>query len=156
MKINRFIALAAIAVLVVATLATIATHSFAQGTTPTPPAQSQDCTQDQADGTEAQSANDTDSVEQQCGDQNASDAPEVQGQEAQGKEDTEAAPSGTPAITAEQAQTAALAAHPGTVLKVELDEENGKLVYGVEFEGGVDVKVDAMTGKVVSSETGQD
>jgi len=156
MKINRFIALAAIAVIVVATLATIATHSFAQGTTPTPPAQSQDCTQDQADGAEAQSAKDTDNVEQQCGDQNAIDGQEAQGQETQGKEDTEAAPSGTPAITAEQAQTAALAAYSGTVLKVELDEENGKLVYGVEFEGGVDVKVDAMTGEVVGNETGQD
>lgn len=154
MKLNRFIALAAIALLVVGAMGAIATHSFAKGAN-APVAQSQDCSQDQADGAEVQDAPDTDNVELQCGDQNAPDGQESAG-EADGAEGAETAPTGTPAITAEQAQTAALAVQSGTVLKTELDDENGQLVYSVEFDGGVDVKVDAMTGSVLSTETGQD
>jgi uncharacterized membrane protein YkoI len=151
MKLNRFIALAAIALLVVGAMGVIATHSFAKGAS-APVAQSQDCSQDQADGAEVQDAPDTDNVELQCGDQNEPDEQESVGE----AESAETAPTGTPAITAEQAQTAALAVHSGTVLKTELDDENGQLVYSVEFDGGVDVKVDAMTGSVLSTETGQD
>ena len=154
MKINRFVALALIALLAIGAMGAISYKVFAQGgvlhnerTAP----QAQDCQQDETNDTEEQAANDTDKVDEQCGDQNAPDT-----QETGGKEDTEAAPSGTPAITADQAQAAALAVHPGTVHAVELDQENGKLVYGVEFDGGVDVKVDAMTGAVLSTETGQD
>lgn len=159
MKINRFVAFALIALLVVGAMAAISFKVFAQGGvlhSARTFLQAQDCAQEAADGAEAQSANDTDHVEQQCGDQNAPDGQGSQGKEIQGKEDTGAAPGGTPAITVEQAQTAALAAHSGTVLKVELNEENGKLVYGVEFQGGADVKVDAMTGQVIDTETGQD
>lgn len=154
MKLNRFIALAAIALLVVGAMGAIATHSFAKGVN-APVAQSQDCSQEQDDGAEIQNAPDTDNVELQCGDQNAPDGQETAG-EVKGAEAAETAPTGTPAITAEQAQTAALAAHPGTVIKTELDDENGQLVYSVEFNGGVDVKVDAMTGSVLGTETGQD
>ncbi len=154
MKLNRFIALAAIALLVVGAMGAIATHSFAKGVN-APVAQSQDCSQDQADGAEVQDAPDTDNVELQCGDQNTPDGQESAG-EADSTEGAETAPTGTPAITAEQAQTAALAVQSGTVLKTELDDENGQLVYSVEFDGGVDVKVDAMTGSVLSTETGQD
>lgn len=154
MKLNRFIALAAIALLVVGAMGAIATHSFAKGVN-APVAQSQDCSQEQDDGAEVQNAPDTDNVELQCGDQNAPDEQETAG-EVEGAEGVETAPTGTPAITAEQAQTAALAAHPGTVIKTELDDENGQLVYSVEFNGGVDVKVDAMTGSVLGTETGQD
>ena len=151
MKINRFIALAAIALLVVGAMGAVATHSFAKSAN-APIAQSQDCSQDQADGAEVQNAPDTDNIELQCGDQNAPD-----GQESAGEvEGAETAPLGAPTITAEQAQTAALAAHSGTVLKTELDDENGQLVYSVEFSGGVDVKVDAMTGSVLGTESGQD
>lgn len=154
MKINRFVALALIALLVVGAMGAISYKVFAQGGVlhnVRTAFQAQDCGQDEAGDTEEQSTNDTDNIVEQCGDQNAPDE-----QESGGEEDTETAPSGTPAITADQAQTTALAMHPGTVLKVELDEENGKLVYGVEFEGGVDVKVDAMTGEVLGTETGQD
>lgn len=154
MKLNRFIALAAIALLVVGAMGAIATHSLAKGVN-APVAQSQDCSQEQDDGAEVQNAPDTDNVELQCGDQNAPDEQETAG-EVEGAEGAETAPTGTPAITAEQAQTAALAAHPGTVIKTELDDENGQLVYSVEFNGGVDVKVDAMTGSVLGTETGQD
>lgn len=160
MKLNRFIALAAIALLVVGAMGAIATRSFAKGVF-APVAQSQDCSQDQTDGAEVQSAPDTDNVELQCGDQNAPDEQETANEAesaegAEGAEGAETAPTGTPAITAEQAQTAALAAHPGTVIKTELDDENGQLVYSVEFSGGVDVKIDAMTGSVLGTESGQD
>jgi len=56
-------------------------------------------------------------------------------------------------ITADQARDAALAAVPGTVGKVELDNENGAVVYSVEVTDGsgsnIDVKVDAGNGAVV-------
>ncbi|HEY6072958.1 MAG TPA: PepSY domain-containing protein [Anaerolineales bacterium] len=154
MKINRLAALAIIALLVAGAMGAISYRVFAQGGvlhSVRAAFQAQDCGQDQAGGTEGQETADKDNVDVQCGDQNA---PDEQG--TGGTEDPEAAPSGTPAMTADQAQAAALAAHPGTVRKVELDDENGQLVYGVEFEGGVDVKVDAMTGAVLSTETGQD
>jgi hypothetical protein len=79
MKINRFIALAAIAMLVIGGMGAISLKAFAKGSA-SPVAQTsikaQDCSQDQADGTEVQSAADTDNVDMQvqCGDQNAPDA----------------------------------------------------------------------------------
>jgi len=58
-----------------------------------------------------------------------------------------------PAITAEQAKAAALAANPGaTASSVGLDDENGCLVYGVQLSNGADVKVDAGNGQVVHTE----
>ncbi|MHB9034937.1 MAG: PepSY domain-containing protein, partial [Anaerolineae bacterium] len=55
-------------------------------------------------------------------------------------------------ITADQAKEAALAANPGTtVTKVELDNENGVLVYSVELNG-LDIKVDAGNAKVLYTE----
>lgn len=77
MKLNRFFAMAAIALLAVGAMGTIASRSFALGSQ-NPVAgvsvQAQACAQDQADGTEVKSATDTDSVDLQCGDQNAADA----------------------------------------------------------------------------------
>ena len=58
-------------------------------------------------------------------------------------------------ITPEQAQAAALAQIPGTVKKVELENEDGNLVYGVEIKtanGESDVKVDAGDGRVLHVE----
>jgi uncharacterized membrane protein YkoI len=56
-------------------------------------------------------------------------------------------------ITPEQAKTAALDANPGaTVVKVELDNENGALVYSVELSNGLEVKVDAGNGAILSTE----
>jgi len=56
-------------------------------------------------------------------------------------------------ITSAQAEAAALAANPGaTVVKSELDNENGVLVYSVELSNGMDVKVDAGNGKVLHTE----
>ena len=59
-------------------------------------------------------------------------------------------------ITWGQAVQKALAAVHGQVLKTELEEENGFLVYGVEVvtadKAIVDVKVDAGSGKVLAME----
>jgi len=68
MKINRFVAMAAIALLVVGAMGAVSMKAFAQG--PQPPAPQADaCAQDAADGTEIASAADTDTVELQCGEQ---------------------------------------------------------------------------------------
>ena len=123
------------------------------------PAQpSTNCASQLDDATEADSAAaDTDTEELQCGDQNAPDAAEADTEsEAAESDQNDAAPSATPAITADQARaTAEAQLNAGAASKVELDDENGQLVYSVEI-GGVDVKVDAMTGVVVTVESGQD
>jgi len=151
MKINRFVALAAIALLVVGTMGAVAYRAYAHGTS-APAAQSQDCA-NQDDDTIQNAGPDTDNVDLQCGDQNAADI----GEEAESADGQESAPTGTPAITAEAAQqTAEAYLNAGTAIKVELDDENSALVYSVEFANGTDVKVDAMTGAVLGVETGQD
>lgn len=56
-------------------------------------------------------------------------------------------------ISAEQAKVAAEKANPGvTAVKVELDNENGVLVYSVELSNGLDVKVDAGNGTILHTE----
>jgi uncharacterized membrane protein YkoI len=58
-------------------------------------------------------------------------------------------------ITAGQARSAALASVPGTATDVELENEDGNLVYGVTVKtasGEKDVKVDAGNGKVLHVE----
>lgn len=63
---------------------------------------------------------------------------------------------GMATVTENEAKASALAAVPGTVADVELDNENGSVVYSVEVEtanGTVDVKVDAGNGTVLNTET---
>jgi uncharacterized membrane protein YkoI len=56
-------------------------------------------------------------------------------------------------ITADQAKATALAANSGaTVVKAELDDENGAIIYSVELSTGVDVKIDAQKGNILSTE----
>jgi hypothetical protein len=83
MKINRFVAMAAIALLVVGAMGAISLKAFAKGSQ-SPVTQSDACAQDEADGTEIASAADTDNVELQCGDQSGAD-----GQETVGAADTD-------------------------------------------------------------------
>lgn len=52
-------------------------------------------------------------------------------------------------ITPEEAQAAAETESGGVVVKVELDNENGFLVYSVEMQDGSDVKVDAGNGSIL-------
>jgi uncharacterized membrane protein YkoI len=63
---------------------------------------------------------------------------------------------GTPALTAADALRIAEAyLNAGSATQVELDDENGQLVYSVEI-GTSEVKVDAMTGEVLGVETDED
>ena len=55
-------------------------------------------------------------------------------------------------ITASQAKTTALANHSGNINNVILEDENGTIVYGLEYANGDEVKVDATTGDVVTVE----
>ena len=134
----------------------------------------------QPDAAEAAEGPDTDTVEEQFGEQVEDGQPD--GAEAPGAEDTgpdqqdpaytgsipvdqaaneglseadeSAALAGQATLTSDQAQAAALAANPGaTVVKVELDNENGKLVYSVELSNGSDVKVDAGNGAILYTDT---
>jgi len=60
-------------------------------------------------------------------------------------------------ITAEQAGTAAVTTAPGaTVTKVDLDAEDGYLVYTVELDNGTEVTVDAGDGTVLLTENQSD
>ena len=63
-------------------------------------------------------------------------------------------------ISTDEAQAAAQSVVPGTVDKVELDNENGAVVYSVEISDGngahTDVKVDAGNGNVVHQDTDND
>ena len=60
-------------------------------------------------------------------------------------------------ITADEAQNAALAAYPGaSVTEVELDNENGCLVYSVELDNDMDIKVDAGNGVILHLESDDD
>jgi uncharacterized membrane protein YkoI len=61
-------------------------------------------------------------------------------------------------ISPDQAKQAALAAVPGTAGKVELENENGNVVYGVEVTANgttTDVKVDAGNGSVLAKDADQ-
>lgn len=62
-------------------------------------------------------------------------------------------------ISPDQASAAAASAVPGTVDKVELDNENGSVAYSVEIQtanGTVDVKIDAGNGDVLAQEAEED
>lgn len=71
---------------------------------------------------------------------------------------TDASLAGQAKITLAQAQQAAQAAAPGTLIGSGLDNENGCLVYSVEIrsaDGKIhDVKVDAGTAKILHQDTG--
>ncbi len=71
--------------------------------------------------------------------------------------DEAAALQGQAKISQTDAEAAALAANPGaTVVKSELDSENGSLVYSVELSSGVDVKVDAGNSAILATEQDND
>jgi len=106
---------------------------------------------------------DTDNIEQECGDQNEGDneagdvqEPQLNGSIAVDEEqsgglseaDEAAALAPLATISEDEAIAAAQAEVPGTVDEVELEDENGSLVYSVDI-GSRDVKVDAGTGAVL-------
>jgi uncharacterized membrane protein YkoI len=62
-----------------------------------------------------------------------------------------------PTISLEQAQRTALAANAdAAVEEVELEFEDGRLVYEVELSNDVDVEIDAVTGEILESEHDHD
>ncbi len=156
------------------------------GQPPAPAAQSQDCSSQQDDGPDegAPAGPDTDSVEGQCGEQvEDGQKDDAEGAETPGEadlgaqdpsylgsiavdqtqseglsEDNEAtALQGKALISAADAEAAVLAANPGaSVVKTELDNENGALVYSVELDNGADVKVDAGNGDLLFTDSGLD
>ena len=73
------------------------------------------------------------------------------------KGDNEATIAGMATVSLDSAVKAALNVVPGKVLKTELENENGYLVYGIEIAKAdnqiADVKVDAGNGKVLKIET---
>jgi uncharacterized membrane protein YkoI len=159
MKLNRFIALAAIALLVIGGMGTIATRSLAASKTAVS-AQSQSCDQQDADTGESPGAADTDNVDLQCGEQVEDGQPDgAEGSEAAesttNEADEAAALQSKAAISAADAESAALAANPGaSVVKTELDDENGTVVYSVELSNSADVKVDATNGTILTTDSG--
>lgn len=87
----------------------------------------------------------------------AQTAPAAGGQVETGEQAESAALASQAKVSADQANAAALAKFPGaTIKKTELDNENGKVIYSVQLTDsagtGQDVKVDATTGTVVSTE----
>lgn len=97
-----------------------------------------------------------DSDDSEKGEGNESNEASEQDEATSPKEQAEAARYQTLArITADQARNAALTAVPGTAMSVELENEDGNLVYGVSVKtsaGERDVKVDAGNGKVLHIE----
>ncbi len=62
-------------------------------------------------------------------------------------------------VSLQQAEAAALAVQPGTVVKAKLDDENGYLVWQIDVQharGTTEIKVDAGNAKVLAAEAGED
>ena len=167
MKTNTWLSMAVVGALAVGAVTTFAGRALAQNTPQGGPSAAT-----AAPATKL----DSDNVDEQVGDQSGPeqvDANEPAEQvdanepaetnEAQEPADaqSEAAESAALAaqakITADQAQTAALAAHPGaTVTKTELGDANGVISYSVEMSDGADVKIDAGTGAVLGVDAAGD
>jgi uncharacterized membrane protein YkoI len=103
---------------------------------------------------------DTDNIEEQMGEQNDQEpqyTSSITVDESQYKDMSETeeavALQSRATITSTQAEAAALTANPGTTATdTELDNEDGFLVYSVELDNGIEVKVDPGNGKVLHTE----
>jgi uncharacterized membrane protein YkoI len=147
MKINRWIALAAIALLVVGAMGFVSYRVFA---TTNPFQTAQNCDPDIEDGETAEAENsDAEECEQQGEDEtDANEGTEDNGQD----QSDETAPAST-RISADEAQAIAEEANPGaTTLAVEFDREGDKDIWEVELDNNFDVQVDANNGAILSTE----
>ena len=152
MKINRWIALALIALLLISAMGFVSYRVFASVNGARA---FQDCSTADTQENEANEASETEDADTKECDQ-AGEAEEGDGNEATevGGQDAsdEVAPAST-GITAQQAQAIVEAANPGAAtLNVEFDRESGKEIWEVELDNGLDVKVDATTGEILSTE----
>ena len=128
---------------IAATVITMGSRFASAGGSDSPVAQSCDV-QDEADDTAEDSGADTDSIEEECGDQDEAQA--ASGQIDDGKELLPQA-----GITLDQAIAAAQSAASGSVGEVDLEHYQGKLVFNVDI-GDKDVKVDASNGSVITAD----
>ena len=158
MKTNTWLSMAVVGALAVGAVTTFAGRALAQNTPQGGPSAAT-----AAPATKL----DSDNVDEQVGDQSGpeqvdanepAETTEVQEPADAQSEGAESAVLATQAkVTADQAQTAALAAHPGaTVVKTELGDENGVISYSVEMSDGADVKIDAGTGAVLGVDAAGD
>ena len=149
MKINRFLAIALVVLIVIATMGAVTYKGFAQGNQP--PAAS-DCVDDE-DTAEANEIEDVE-AENGCEDDEDGEDDGEDGEEASGVDEADEAVPASTGISADEAQAVAEEANPGVnTLAVEFDRENGQEIWEVELDNGLDVKVDANTGKILYTET---
>ena len=142
MKIRRWIALVVIALLVVGVLGFVSYRVFAEANL----FQEQDCPEVEENG-----ANETSKVEDGDSEDCGKDATEAE--ESNGQDQSDEIPPSTTAVSADEAQAIAEAAHPGAAtLFVEFDREWGKDIWEVELDNGLDVQVDASTGNILGTE----
>ena len=150
MKINRWIALAAIALLVVGAMGFVSYRVIASTNTFQ---SSQNCGPEIEDGEAGEAAEAENSDVGECDQQgedavDANEATESNGQD----QSDETAPAST-GITADEAKNIVEAANPGAAtLAVEFDREGGQDIWEVELDNNLDVKVDANSGAVLSTE----
>lgn len=145
MKHNRIVALVASALLVLGTATVVTPKVFAQS------ASQQNNANEVADNGNERETSGMDGDMEQKGNQNGWDQREIGDRHdpiPQGK------PSITPAAAIASAQSYLKTAEL-VVGKLQLEDENGQLVYSI-WIGGADVKVDAMTGKVLGTDGGSD
>jgi len=178
MKVSRMLGLALVAMLIVGSIVAGTSRAHAQSeSTFQAQAQVQGCDVEDDDTAEAPDAQTPDTDDVQCGElggvedgpQEADSAqdqtPSYTGSlsaneakyESMSEADESAALAGQASIGEAEARSAALSANPGTtVVKVELDNENGVIVYSVELSDGSDVKVDAGNAAVLFTDSGGD
>lgn len=183
MKVSRLLGLALVAMLVVGSIVAGTYRARAQsGSTPEPQTQAQGCDVEDDDSAEAPDAQAPDTDDVQCGEQGGAEDGAAESKTTEADAVDEQTPSYAGSLTADESQTeglgeteesaalasmasigedearaAALAANPGTtVVEVELDNENGAVVYSVELSDGSDVKVDAGNAAVLFTDSGGD
>lgn len=80
------------------------------------------------------------------------DGDEQEDDEAEDRDEAAVAPDQT-GITADEARAAVEAAYPdSTIVEIELEQENGQVIYEVELDNGLEVIVDAGNGDILGEE----
>jgi uncharacterized membrane protein YkoI len=134
MKINKTMAIVLFGLLAAGLVGSLFLTQRLLSVNAAPPAQEQNETGEAEDSDEAGDAEDDDS------------------NEADKAEEATVSPAQT-GITADEAKAAAEAAYPGAkTLAVELERENGRVIYEVELDNGLEVIVAADRGDVLGAE----
>jgi len=112
---------------------------------------------DGADEDEELADTDEDTIEEEIVDEaDDEDGGATEDDEQSGELDDDSITADT-AITLAQAEATALDLYPDAqVVKSDLDNEDGTLVFSVELDNGMEVKVDAATGAVLGTESDED